>query len=96
MEEAVLTVRHIAGLHARPAALFVRSANRFSSIIRVQNLTRQTPAVNAKSILSLLTLGVEKGHRVRITAEGVDAREAIAALLQLAGSGFSPKEGPEL
>ncbi|MFQ5944664.1 MAG: HPr family phosphocarrier protein [Anaerolineae bacterium] len=80
LEEAALAVRHTSGLHARPAALFVRAASRFSSEIQVENLTRRTHPVDAKSILSLLTLGVEKDHQIRITADGDDAAEAIGAL----------------
>lgn len=88
MKEATLVVRHNLGLHARPAALLVRAANHFSSDIRIENLTRQTPLVNAKSILSLLTLGVEKDHRIRVTAQGPDAAAAVAALRHLVEDDF--------
>lgn len=71
------------GLHARPAAEFVQTANRFHANITVANLTRNTSAVNAKSILSVLTLGAEQGHTIEITAEGPDEDDAIAALQHL-------------
>ena len=90
LEEAALAVRHTSGLHARPAALFVRAASRFISEIRVENLTRRTHPVDAKSILSILTLGVEKGHQIHITADGDDATEAIGALRRLVEAGFAP------
>ena len=90
LEEASLAVRHTSGLHARPAALFVRAASRFISEIRVENLTRRTHPVDAKSILSILTLGVEKGHQIRITAEGDDAAEAIGVLQRFVEADLAP------
>ncbi len=83
LEQTALAVRHPSGLHARPAARFVRTASRFASDIEVENLTRRTHPVDAKSILSILTLGVEKDHQIRITAEGDDAAEALDALRRL-------------
>lgn len=71
------------GLHARPAAAFVKTAAGFKSKISVQNLDREAPAVNAKSILSLLGAGVSKDHRIRLTADGVDEADAIRALCEL-------------
>ena len=78
-----LTVRNPLGLHARPAARFVTTAARFASNITVQNLTRGTQAVNAKSINQVATLGVQQGHEILVTAEGPDAEEAVVALAHL-------------
>jgi phosphotransferase system HPr (HPr) family protein len=86
MQTQVLRVLHGAGLHARPAADFVKQANRFQSTLRVRNLTRETAWVDCKSILSVLTLGVEQGHQIEITAEGPDEEDAIQALADVAGS----------
>jgi phosphocarrier protein HPr len=64
-------------LHARPAAEFVRTAMRFSSDLWVSNGERE---VDAKSLLSILALGAKRGTRVRLRAEGEDARAALDAL----------------
>lgn len=82
------TVDHPAGLHARPAALFVQTANKYSSGITVQNLTKESPVTNAKSILSVLTLGVMKGHEIEVVADGEDSKEAIKALEELINDNF--------
>ena len=91
MTQTELTIEHEVGLHARPAALFVETAARFSSTITIENLTNVSAAVNAKSILSLLTCGVEHGHRIRITADGADESDALQALRQLIEGNFGEK-----
>jgi len=83
-----ITVTHTAGLHARPAALFVQTASKFKSDIKVQNVTDESALVNAKSILSVLTLGVTQNHEIEITAEGDDASEALIALEALIKDNF--------
>lgn len=90
--EAVVTVRHPVGLHARPAALFVKTAGRFSSQIQVRNLTRGLGPVDAKSILSVLTLGVEQSHQIHLQVEGKDEQEALHALLNLVEQDFLVEE----
>jgi phosphotransferase system HPr (HPr) family protein len=85
MPETTLTVHHEVGLHARPAAQFVKSAQRFASDIRVTHGEREA---NAKSILSVLTLGVEQGAVITIQAEGADAPEALAVLTALVERNF--------
>lgn len=88
-EEVELEIVNEHGLHARPAALFVQTAARFQSAVTLQNLGK-TPArdVNAKSIMDVLTAGINRGTRVRITAEGEDASQAIAALQTLVEGGL--------
>lgn len=94
MASAELIVRNPSGLHARPATLFTEAAGRFAATILVENLDRGSRQVDAKSILMLLTIGVVRGHRIRITAEGPDADDAIAALTALVDSGMGePVEG---
>lgn len=83
-----LEIQHEVGLHARPAALFVDTASHFAAEITVQNLSNGGEPVNAKSILSLLTTGVEHGHRIRLNAEGEDAEAALQALRALVESNF--------
>lgn len=88
--EIVLTITNDAGLHLRPAALFVRTAARFSSDIRIANLSRD-PAkdVNAKSMMGLMQLGVGPGQQVRVRATGGDAADAVAALEHLVANNFA-------
>jgi len=89
MSELTLTILNPSGLHARPAATFVRAAAEFSAALRVTNLTRDPErSVAANSLLSVLSLGVSQGHEVRITAEGDDADAALAALRELIESGL--------
>lgn len=83
-----LTVNHPTGLHARPASLFVQTANKFTSDIQVQNLTDNSDLANAKSILSVLTLGVCQDYEIEIVAEGEDADDALKALEALIEDNF--------
>ena len=87
-KEIRLTVRNRLGLHARPAAQFVATASRFQAQIQVQNLTRNTPIVRGDSINQVATLGVRQGHELLITASGVDADGALAALQTLVMNNF--------
>jgi len=90
-----LTVRNPSGLHARPAARFVQAAGRFSSKITVENLDREgSPSIDAKSILLVMTIGVGKGDRIRITALGDDAEPALEALRAAVESGLGEPVGP--
>ena len=83
MRSIEVQVQSEAGLHARPAAVFVRAASAYASTVRLENLTSQRLPVNAKSITSVLSAGVERGHRVRIEAEGIDEDRALDALGRL-------------
>ena len=67
-------------LHARPAAQFVRAAMAFSSSIQVAVGERE---VDAKSLLSVLSLGAKGGTSLRLSAEGEDAARAVAELAEL-------------
>lgn len=71
-KENRLTLKNEVGLHARPASIFVKKASDFSSKISVRNLTWNSEWANAKSILSILTLGAEQGHQIGIRATGGD------------------------
>lgn len=88
MPSITLTVRHSAGLHARPAALFVKTAQSFPCTIKLRNLTSQKPLANAKSALSVLTQGVNNGNEILIEADGEQAEEALAALKALIDGNF--------
>jgi phosphocarrier protein HPr len=69
-----------AGLHARPAAMFVKEAKRYSAEIVV---VKDGVEANAKSSLRLMTLGAKKGDRLLIRAEGEDEEAAVEALVAL-------------
>jgi len=86
--EAELTVKSEQGLHARPADLFVRAANRFQSDIRICNLTSDSGYVNAKSILKILALGVYNGYRIKLAVEGSDEEAAVEEITALVNSNF--------
>ena len=73
------------GLHARPAALFVKVSNRFQSEIWVEKDDEQ---VNGKSIMGLMMLAAGQGSRVVVTAKGEDAEQAIEGIEALIVSGF--------
>ncbi|MCA1569859.1 MAG: HPr family phosphocarrier protein [Chloroflexi bacterium] len=89
MAEAEVEVRNPSGLHARPAAFFVRASAAFTSEVLVANLTRDaTRTASAKSVLGVMGLAVSRGDRIRIAAEGTDADEAVARLSELVRSGL--------
>lgn len=88
MPEFRLTVQHEAGLHARPLALFVKTANEYDAEIEVTNLTRGEGPANGKSPLTLLTLAVTQGSEILVKAHGPQENEALEALLQLVESNF--------
>ena len=81
-------VRNPSGLHARPAALFVKTAARFTSAVTVQNVTTGAAPANAKSILAVMASGAARGHVVRLTADGPDEDQAITVLHDLFASGL--------
>ena len=81
-------MRNPSGLHARPAALFVRTCGQFSSKITVSNAAADKGPVDGKSILSVLTLGVSSGTEIEVSAEGDDADAAIAAIRDAVESGL--------
>lgn len=88
-QQIILTIDHPSGLHLRPAALFVKTAARFQSQIRLTNLSRDShPEGDAKSMFGLMQLGVSQGHQVRVRADGPDAAEAITALRDLVDRHF--------
>lgn len=96
MAEAEVEVRNPSGLHARPAATFVRAAAALAVDVRVTNLTRDPDkSVSARSVLGVMGLGVARGHRIRLGADGPDAEAAVAALVDLVASGLGEEvDGP--
>lgn len=89
MHEAEVEVRNPSGLHARPAATFVKAAGGFAADIRVTNLSRDaTKEASAKSVIGVMGLAVTRGSRIRLTASGPDAAEAVTTLVELVASGL--------
>ena len=93
MKSAQFAVMDPVGLHARPAAMFVKLASKFSSNISICNVSTSGKWANAKSILSVLTCGVKQGDRIEVKAEGSDEELAVEALEKLVLSNFT--EGVE-
>ena len=83
-----VTVINKTGLHARPAADFVKEALKFKSNINVANVNRPDEKVNAKSLVMVLSLSVACNGRIEITAEGEDEQEAVEALVAIVNTGF--------
>ncbi len=83
-----LIVNHPVGLHARPASKFVQLAARFPCDIKVKNLTTDSQFVNGKSILSILTLGVNEGHTIRVLSSGENCEMALKELSALIEQNF--------
>lgn len=81
-----IIIQNETGFHLRPAQLFVEKANQFQSEIKVRN--ENGVEADSKSILGLMTLGLEKGSAIHIEANGVDEKEAVNALANLVESRF--------
>ncbi|MEC5318529.1 fused PTS fructose transporter subunit IIA/HPr protein [Brenneria populi subsp. brevivirga] len=82
------TVRNEHGLHARPGTMLVNVIKQFSSEITVTNLDGTGKPVNGRSLMKVIALGVKKGHRLRFTANGDDAEQALAAIGEAINSGL--------
>ena len=85
MARAEVTVVNRLGLHARPSAKVTAAAGRFRAEVW---LSRNTRKVNAKSIMGVMMLAAARGSTLVVEAEGADADQAVAALVDLIGSGF--------
>jgi phosphocarrier protein len=87
--ERTVRVQNRLGLHARPAAEFVKLSSRFESNISVE---KDGLKVNGKSIMGVMMLAAECGSMLRIQADGLDAVEAVSALAELVAGGFGERE----
>ena len=72
-----LVVSNKLGIHARPAAMFVKVANRFQSEIYVE---KDGETVNGKSIMGLMMLAAGPGSKIRVRASGNDAPQAVTEI----------------
>ena len=84
-------IQNEVGLHARPASVFVQTANKFTSDIKIRKVSASNPGVSAKSILQVLLLGVSQGNKVEVVVEGVDEVVAAEALKTLLDTDFAGK-----
>ena len=75
-----IIVRNAQGLHARPAAVFVQIASRYNSEVTLQ---KDQEKVNGKSIMGILTLGVQPGVKIILEVTGEDADKVIMELEEL-------------
>ena len=86
--EATITVTHEVGLHARPAATFVKTAKGFDADIEVVNVTRGSDPADAKSLIQVFKAAVARDHEIRILARGADAETAVSTLVNLIETNF--------
>ncbi|NJK79095.1 MAG: PTS-dependent dihydroxyacetone kinase phosphotransferase subunit DhaM [Chloroflexaceae bacterium] len=89
--EAIITVTHPVGLHARPARAFFQKTREFKSKIMIRNLSRPETNEVVVSPFNLLQIGVRTGHQIRLRAEGEDQAAAIATLEQFVKDDFGEK-----
>ena len=83
-----VTIQNSVGLHARPATFFVQKANTFKCSIWVE---KEDCRVNAKSLLGVLSLGITRGTKITLIADGEDEAVAVAGLAELVDSEFGDK-----
>jgi phosphocarrier protein len=80
MIERTVTIRNRAGMHARPAALLVKTASGFASQIYLE---KDNERVNGKSIMGVITLGATYNSQLVIIADGPDEAKAVDAIEKL-------------
>ena len=85
MTSQEVTVVNQLGMHARAAAKFVHLATRFEARVKVARDARE---MDGKSIMGILLLAAARGSTITISADGIDERDAVAALAALVQSGF--------
>jgi len=83
--ESAVKIRNRLGMHARAAVKFVQLANKYRCEVKV---VKDDTEANGKSIMGLLTLVAAHGVTMRLICEGDDADAALAALVELVGTGF--------
>ncbi|QIM63781.1 bifunctional PTS fructose transporter subunit IIA/HPr protein [Pasteurellaceae bacterium Orientalotternb1] len=86
--EAFFTIKNEHGLHARPSAVLVNEVTKYNATIQVQNLDRESPLVSAKSVMKIVALGVQKGHRLRFVATGEQAQQALDGIGAVIANGL--------
>ncbi|GFH96234.1 HPr-like protein Crh [Lachnospiraceae bacterium] len=77
MKKSTVEIKLQNGLEARPVAMLVQVASKYESIIYLESMGKK---VNAKSIMGMMSLGLDNGDQVTVTAEGTDEGEAVDAI----------------
>ncbi len=85
MKRIDVTLNNEAGLHARPASMFIREVLKYSSDVKV---IKDEQEYNGRSIMGILSMGAIKGSKLTIICEGIDENEAIIGLKKLIDSNF--------
>ena len=80
MVEKTVTIKNRAGIHARPAALLVQTANRFAANIFLE---KDGEKINGKSIMGILTLAATYNSPIKIIADGSDEQDALQTICGL-------------
>jgi phosphocarrier protein HPr len=80
MVERIVTIRNRAGMHARPAALLVKTASSFTSQVYIE---KDNERVNGKSIMGVITLGATFNSQLKVIADGPDEAKAVDAIAAL-------------
>ena len=91
MKQIEIVIHNRTGLHARPAKVLVNLAKQFKADIRLQHGEKKA---NAKSMVSVLTLGAVSGSEITVQADGVDEEKAIAELEAAILAGLGDEDGP--
>jgi phosphocarrier protein HPr len=80
MVERIVTIRNRAGMHARPAALLVKTASSFTAQVYIE---KDNERVNGKSIMGVITLGATFNTQLKVIADGPDEAKAVEAIQKL-------------
>ena len=80
MHERILIVQNELGIHARPAAMIVRIANKYNADV---NVAKEDEHVNGKSIMGIMMLAAGQNSKLRFTATGVDAEKVLQKIEEL-------------
>ena len=78
-------IKNDTGIHARPASMLVEEAGKYDADVE---LIKKGQSVNAKSIMGIMSLGIQQSTEITIKAEGSDEQEAVKAIVKLIESGF--------
>ena len=89
MTQKSFQVKNRLGLHARPAALFVQTTNKFKSNVKVRKGDQE---VDGKSIMGLMMLAAEEGSSLVVLADGPDEKDVLAVLEKLFNDRFGEKD----
>jgi multiphosphoryl transfer protein len=86
---ATFKINNTHGLHARPSAMLVAEVKKYKSTIKVSNIDGENKFVDAKSLMKVIGLGVKHGNSLQFTADGPDAKAALAGIGEAIASGLS-------